>query len=173
MAIREKYQLWTCGGLTPSLGAGLNLGAQAILVEVQKVSEPNRCAQYAVYGVSGGYAKAGISVATGPSSTSDFESEVTQADLFWGTVRNAESGVCAGLGYGYSDMEWISGPATGTKCSGWGFTSGVSLSATAANVSVNRFVFVGWRAIPAHTTPSSIDTHPKAHTDRQGRTVYE
>lgn len=146
-----KYTMWTVGGFAPSVGAGL-VGAQGALlyVKIQKDGETNRAATYMMVGGGGAIGpKGGVSIAQGPQSSSEFDSPVEQADLFWGSVRIIETGVqLLVVNVGYSDMEWLSGPAAGTKCAGTGFGACVGLSLTAGGASLVMFKFLGWAPLP-------------------------
>jgi hypothetical protein len=169
-----KYTMRVWGGATPSFGGGF-VGAQgaALLVEIQKDGETGRTAIYGMFGVGGGVGfKGGVSVAQGPQSASEFDSPVLQADLFWGMVKIIEgAGIQLGvLNAGYSDMEWLDGPAKGTKCSGFGYGLCAGLSATGVSVSRALFKFGNWENVgPRKQIPSPV----RAETDPKGRVLQQ
>jgi hypothetical protein len=156
-----KYTMWTMGGLAPGFGPGFVGGQGALLyVKIQKDGETNRVATYAMFGGGASLGpKGGVSIAQGPQSSSEFESPVEQADLFWGEVKILESGIQLGVvNAGYSDMEWLDGPAKGSKCAGAGFGACVGLSLSIGAASLVHFKFLGWESLTPSPTPKSTPT---------------
>jgi len=154
-----KYTMQIMGGLTPGGGVGIVGGQVAVLrVRIQKNSETDRAAEYSMIGGGGaGGPKGGVSIALGPQSPSEFDSPVQQADLFWGTVRIVETGIQLLVGnFGYADMQWLSGPAEGTKCSGFGYGLCAGLNATAGGASLLMLKFTEWGpSLSSSETPRS------------------
>jgi hypothetical protein len=163
-----KYTMWTVGGLAPGFGAGVVGGQGALLyAKIQKDGETNRAATYAIFGGGASVGpRGGVSIAQGPQSSNDFESPVLQADLFWGEVRIVETGIQLFVANaGYSDMEWLSGPAAGTRCAGSNFGACVGLSLSVGAASLVHFKFMGWEALSSTSTPTS----PPRQIHRPGR----
>jgi hypothetical protein len=102
---------------------------------IADLNRPNEIlGEYLVTGVGGGLAKAKFAVATGPSATSDFESDVKSVDQFFGQVQSQEVSGAIIIGYNYQKMTWLSGPAKGTVCEGTGWLTmiGASIGASGA-----------------------------------------
>jgi hypothetical protein len=167
-----KYTMQTMGGLAPSAGVGVAGAQGAVLsVRIQKNSETDRAATYSMIGGGGGLGpKGGVSIALGPQSPSEFDSPVQQADLFWGTVRIVETGIQLLVGnVGYSDMVWLTGPAEGTKCAGFGYGLCAGLSATAGGASLLMLKFQEWGP-PLSSSPTRQSPRP---TQSPGRDLQQ
>ena len=167
-----KYTMWTVGGITPG-AAVAKVGVQGALMYmvIRKQGEIERIATYVMYGagISAEGFKGGTSIALGPQSESEFESNVEQADLFYGSVTTLESGVQLGIfNAGYTDMIWIGGPAIGTRCStsGYGLCAGVSLSV--GSRSLLTLKFLGWEYLPQNRTPARRREEPSLFWSNSG-----
>jgi len=141
---------------------------------IQKAGEISRAANYMMIGLGASVGpKGGISIAQGPQSPSEFFSPIEQADLFGGSVRIIETGIQLGVfNAGYSDMQWLSGLAQGTKCtsSGLGMCVGLSLAVGASTTAMLKFL--GWKSLIADSTPQYQEP-VRAHTDRMGRVLQQ
>jgi hypothetical protein len=170
-----NYTMWTMGGLSPGFGEWY-VGGQAALLYmiIQKAGEISRAANYVMIGLGASVGpKGGISIAQGPQSPSEFFSPIEQADLFGGSVRIIETGIQLGVfNAGYSDMQWLSGLAQGTKCtsSGLGMCVGLSLAVGASTTAMLKFL--GWKSLIADSTPQYQEP-VRAHTDRMGRVLQQ
>ncbi len=167
-----KYTMWTVGVITPNAAyAKLDVQGALLYLVIRKQGEIERIATYAMYGagISVEGFKGGMSIALGPQSESEFESNVEQADLFPGCVTTLESGIQLGIfNAGYTDMIWIGGPAAGTRCSnsGYGLCAGVSLAVGARSLLTLKFL--GWEYLPQNYTPARRRAEPSLFWSNSG-----
>ena len=162
-----RYRIWTVGGLSP--GVGPVQGALLYML-IRKEGEIHRLASYAMIGggLSAGL-KGGVSIALGPQSSSDFDSPVQDADLFWGTVSTLENGIQLGVvNAGYSDMIWLTGPAAGTRCSSESHGVCLGASVTWGSSTLVMFKFLGWEYAPQNQKPAKPQPEPSLFWSNSG-----
>jgi len=122
---KKKYFIATTGGITPGIGP---FGVSAMSMLIWSAENPSNCFEYAVLGGSGGFTKAKLAIGVGPTSPSDFESEVSSPDQFYGQVQSNDLTAALGIGYNWQKMTWLSGPAKGTVCEGTGWLTMIGAS---------------------------------------------
>ena len=144
MPKKHTYVITSTAGLNLGGGAGLvGVGVQGVGVTIWNKASPKWSADYMMTGVSAGVGKARVDIAQIWSSSSEFESDLPSATMFYGAVHCEESSASAGVGYGYQRMVWVSGPARGDVVEGTGWSLKISLGVTIAQSSMLNLKYVG------------------------------
>jgi len=166
--------MWTIGGPNAGVGTGVVAGqVMGVMMAIQKEGE-QRFAVYMVAGVGAGAAKWGASLASGPSSVSEFESgSASEADQFGGSASIIDASVQAMVSYGWTRITWLSGAASGTVCEGWGGSFNVAVGAGTSSTMV-IFTLVAWDDGKAKAASGMYtQPQPEVFTDKYGRQIYK
>ncbi len=110
-------------------GVSVAVGASVVTFEVRPRGTEGR-AIYTLWGVDFGFgAKGG---AQGPSSWTQFSARCG-LDGFHGYVTVLAAAAAAGVGIGGMTLDFVTGPAAGTRVTGIGWNTGLALGAAATH----------------------------------------